>query len=230
LGLGRLAACVDVADEPADCLSRLLRIYYNIEPGCNLNCPFCGPRDLHGLTEKASRAWEEFLLDQIARAGAFQVQLTGGEIFIRERKLFAALERTGNLGLATLLGTNGVWTHIADRESFLRELAEFDHIIEVKVSIDGTREFHDLVRGAGTYDEAVRTLFDLARFGFNTRINTTIFKESCTVEQIEHVARLARDANAALQAIPERSCGRAEGKTAYELPTQGDCAILGNLR
>jgi len=215
---GRLAARVDVADEPVDCLSRPLRIYYNIEPNCNLNCSFCGPRDLHGLSEKASKAREDFLLDQIAQAGSFQVQLTGGEIFIRGRKLFATLERTRDLGLATLLGTNGVWTHITDRESFLRDLAEFDHIIEVKVSVDGTREFHDSVRGLGSYDEAVRTLLDLSRNGFNTRINTTIFKQSCTTEQIEHLARLAQAASASLQAIPERSCGRSRGKTTYELP------------
>src|SRR5215472_14690312 len=40
---------------------------------------------------------------------------------------------------------------------FVRELAQFEHIVEAKVSIDGTREFHDRMRGTGTYDEAVRT-------------------------------------------------------------------------
>jgi radical SAM protein with 4Fe4S-binding SPASM domain len=116
------------------------------------------------------------------------------------------------------LGTNGVWRHIRDRRAFVRELAQFRHIIEIKVSVDGDRDFHDSVRGPGTYDEAVKTLFDLSEAGFTTRINTTIFKESCTTEKIEHLASLARQANAGLQAIPERSCGRAEGKTVYELP------------
>jgi radical SAM protein with 4Fe4S-binding SPASM domain len=104
--------------------------------------------------------------------------------------------------------------------AFLNELAGFDHIIEIKVSVDGTREFHDSIRGAGTYDEAVTTLRDLSRHGFNTRINTTIFKDSCTLEQIEHVARLAKEVGANLQAIPERSCGRAKGTTTHELPSQ----------
>jgi len=216
--LGRLAARLDVADEPANCLTRPLRIYYNIEPNCNLRCSFCGPRDLHSLSTKASEEKEHFLLNQIAWAGSFQVQLTGGEIFLRGRRLFKTLERTRELGLATLLGTNGVWRHIKDRKSFVKELAEFDHIIEVKVSVDGTPEFHDSVRGPGTYNEAVKTLFDLSQNGFNTRINTTIFKDSCTIDQIEHLARLAKAANANLQAIPERSCGRSMGKTTYELP------------
>jgi radical SAM protein with 4Fe4S-binding SPASM domain len=216
---GQLVARVDIADEPAECLSRPLRIYYNIEPRCNLNCPFCGPRDLHGWSIKASAEEEELLLSQIGEAGTFQVQLTGGEIFIRGWGLFRTLERTREIGLATLLGTNGVWNHIKDRDSFLRELADFDHIVEIKVSVDGNRQFHDSVRGPGTYDEAVKTLFDLSEAGFTTRINTTIFRESCTIEQIEHLANLARQANAGLQAIPERSCGRAKGKTAYDLPS-----------
>ena len=141
-----------------------------------------------------------------------------GEVFLRAFGLFRTLELTRELGLAVLLATNGVWIHIKDRAAFLRKLAEFDHIIEVKVSIDGRREFHDSVRGSGTYDEAVRTLFDLTHSGFNTRVNTTIFRQSCSVEQIEHVARLAKEAGASLQAIPERSCGRSRGRMPYELP------------
>jgi radical SAM protein with 4Fe4S-binding SPASM domain len=216
---GRLATRVDVADADADCLTRPLRIYYNIEPSCNLQCSFCGPRDLHALSTRASEEMEELLLSEIAEAGSFQVQLSGGEIFLRGPRLFRTLERTRDLGLAALLATNGVWPHIEDRPSFIKELRGFDHIIEVKVSIDGTREFHDSVRGRGTYDEAVRTLLDLSHAGFNVRINTTIFRESCAVEQIEHVAQLAKQAGAALQAIPERSCGRSRGRTAYELPS-----------
>lgn len=216
---GQLCARIDIADEPADCLTRPLRIYYNIEPKCNLNCSFCGPRDLRNRSKAANDEAEDFLLSEIANAGTFQVQLTGGEIFLRGRGLFKTLERTRELGLATLLGTNGVWRHIPDRRSFVKDLVQFDHVIETKISIDGDRRFHDSVRGAGTYDETVRTLFDLSEAGMKTRINTTIFKESCTVDQIEHLAHLAKEANTGLQAIPERSCGRAGGKTDYELPS-----------
>lgn len=213
-----LAARIDVADEPAECLTGPLRIYYNIEPRCNLNCDFCGPRDFHGWDIKASAEKEDFLLNQIAAAGTFQVQLTGGEVFVRGHDLFRTLECTRELGLATLLGTNGVWRHIKDRDSFVRDLAHFSHIIEIKVSIDGNREFHDSVRGRGTYDEAVRTLLYLSGAGIPTRISTTIFKDSCSIEQVEHLSILANQAKAGLQVIPERSCGRAAGKTIYELP------------
>ena len=215
---GRLSARIDVANEPAKCLTRPLRIYYNIEPNCNLRCSFCGPRDLHNVAERVDEAMERLILQQIADAGAFQVQLSGGEIFLRGRGLFRTLEQTRALGLGVLLATNGDWRKIQRRTEFLRELAQFEHIVEIKVSIDGDQTFHDSVRGTGVYQEAVRTLRDLTGLGFPTRVNSTIFRESCVPEQIEHLARLAKDAGASLQVIPERSCGRALGRTRYELP------------
>jgi radical SAM protein with 4Fe4S-binding SPASM domain len=219
---GQLMARIDIADEPAESLSRPLSIYYGLEPNCNLACSFCGPRDLHGISIRPQAATESFLLKQIADAGSFQVQLTGGEIFIRGFRLFKTLEQTADLGLATILGTNGVWDHLKDRRSFIAQLAKYDHITQIKVSIDGNQRFHDSVRGSGSYDEAVRTLRDLAEKGLPVRINTTIFRDSCTAEQIEHVARLAKEVKANLQVIPERACGRAKGLTEYELPFARD--------
>ena len=215
---GALVARLDIVDQAAECLSRPLRIYYNIEPRCNLKCEFCGPRDLHHDFTPGSEETENFLLEQIADAGSFQVQLTGGEIFVRGFDLFKTLRKTDELGLATLLGTNGVWRHIEDREGFIAELASFNHILEIKVSVDGNRDFHDSIRGQGTYDEARRTLLDLAEKGFSTRINATIFKVSCTLEQIKHLAGLAKETNSGLQVIPVREAGRAQCLSHLAMP------------
>jgi len=220
---GEVCGRLEVADGGGDCLSHPLRIYYGIEWRCNLQCAFCGPavpRIRKQKSARRSRARESFLLRQIADSGAFQIQLTGGEIFIRGFDLLETLEQTRQLDLAVLLGTNGVWRHIEDKKALIDRLTEFDNVIETKISIEGTEEFHDSVRGQGSYREATDTLFALAERGLPVRINTTIFKESCNAVQLEHVARLAKAANAGLQAIPERSCGRSKGKTAYQLPTR----------
>jgi len=213
-----LAARVSIADQEVECLSQPLRVFYSIEPRCNLTCSFCAPRDLHNDFTPGSPEMEEFLLKQIANSGSFQVQLTGGEIFIRGRQLFPVLQRTDELGLATMLATNGVWHAIKDKKSFVRELAEFKHIIEIKVSIDGDPSFHDSVRGSGNYAEAKSTLVALAGTGIPTRINTTIFKASCKTEQIEHLANLAKEVNSGLQVIPVRESGRAKCMSQLEVP------------
>ncbi|MDR1611860.1 MAG: radical SAM protein [Planctomycetota bacterium] len=213
-------ARIDIAvDWSAACLTRPLRIYYNIEPACDLACPFCGPRKL-GRQDCAGEKFEEFILREIAESGIFQVQLTGGEVFLRGEKLFATLATCRSLGLAVLLATNGLWSNIDDKPAFVKRLARFDNIVEFKVSIDGDRECHDRARGrAGSYAAAVETARIASECGLPTRINATILRDSCGERHIEHLAGLAKQIGASLQTVPERACGRSLGKQPAGLPS-----------
>ena len=210
---GSVPPRIETAMDRVKFLNRPLRIYYGLEPRCNLKCPYCGPRDFHGIKSRVDPAWEMYLLDQIAAAGAFQVQLTGGEIGIRGLDLIPILERASELGLAVLFSTNGVWNCIDKKEEFLTELARFQNIIQSKISIEGTPEFHDSVRGKGTYSAAVETLAKLSQAGLNPRISTTIFAESCNSHQLRHLASLAKRYGAGFQPIPMRPVGRATSLT-----------------
>jgi radical SAM protein with 4Fe4S-binding SPASM domain len=208
---GRLNARFEVVEERADCLSRPLRIYYGIEPRCNLQCTGCGPRDLRSVSIPATAEFESFLLKEIARAGAFQVQLTGGEIMVRGHRLLETLDEIQALGLAVILATNGVWRCIDRPDEFLRRLAKYDNIIQTNISIDGSPEPHDRIRGRGTYAEAVATLARLSEHGLNPRINTTIFRSTCNSFELDHLVGLAEQYHAKLQLIPIRLAGRASG-------------------
>jgi len=211
LSEGRLAARFEVADEKADCLSRPLRIYYGIEPRCNLQCNGCGPRDLKSTFVPATPEFESFLLKEIAGAGAFQVQLTGGEIIVRGYRLLETLDEIRELGLAVILATNGVWRCVDRRDEFLRRLAEYDNIIQTNISIDGTPESHDYLRGRGTYAEAIATLAKLSEYGLKPRINATIVRSTCNFLELGHLLCLAQQYDAKLQLIPIRLAGRASG-------------------
>jgi radical SAM protein with 4Fe4S-binding SPASM domain len=219
---GTLDADVDVCiDWNADCLTRPLRHYYGIEPYCDLSCSFCGPRKLNFDKYGRHSDYEAFLLREIAASGAFQVQLTGGEIFLRAEGLLETIGYCRELGLGALLATNGLWSRIKDKKSFAEKLSHFDNVIEVKVSIDGDELSHDRVRRRnGSYRAAVDTVRLLTEAGLPTRINTTVFKDSCEIRFIEHIATLAKTYGASLQAIPERACGRSLGRDAFELPSK----------
>ncbi len=216
---GKMAVALEVVDEATACLSRPLRIYYGIEPHCNLYCVGCGPRDFKHARVPVSQDFEGFLLQEIASAGAFQVQLTGGEIALRGPDLFHTLDATRSLGLAVILATNGEWSHLDHPDDFAEELARYENVIQTNISIDGTPESHERLRGAGTYAKTLLTLERLARAGLHPRITSTIFKSTCNRKELEHLIELALRYNAALQVIPVRLTGRASGHR-DEMPTR----------
>lgn len=208
---------LDCFSEKTSCLNRPLRIYYGIEPRCDLQCSFCGPRNFHNpLTPDFEK--EEFLIDEIARSGSFQIQLTGGEVFYRGDDLIRILKKIEKKRLAVILATNGVWNCVKDKDRLIRDLKSFNNIIQVKISIEGTPDFHDAVRGEGSYEKAVDTLEKLSMNGLNPRISTTIFHSSCNKTQIDHLVDLAETYNAGFQPIPLRMVGRATSLS-HEVPT-----------
>ena len=211
---GNFCSRLDVIEENTKFLSRPLRIYYGIEPLCNLSCSTCGPRmsdlgDCKKIEKSRGELSEEFLLREIASSGAFQVQLTGGEIALKKQKLPKIVRLTANLGLATILSTNGVWSCIDNRPKFLEDLLRHGNFVQFKISIEGTPEFHDSIRGNGAYTKTLETLSLLSKHPVDTRINATITKQSCNPIQLEHLVGLASKYGAALQLIPLRPVGRA---------------------
>ena len=219
---GALNAKFEIFDEKTDFLNRPIRIYYGIEPRCNLSCKFCGPRDFHEGFSPTSFKQEEFVLKSIADAGTFQVQLTGGEIAIRGYDLLATIQKIADLGMAVILGTNGVWRCIDNKDKFIQKLAEIGNIIQTKISIEGNEKFHDSVRGKNSYIETIDTLNKISNAGLNPRISTTIFKSSCNKIQLDHLVGLALKYKAGLQPIPLRPIGMASKEMRDEVPIKKD--------
>ncbi|MFA5931494.1 MAG: radical SAM protein [archaeon] len=214
-----LSTRIECFPEDLGFMSRPIRIYYGVEPRCNLACKFCGPRDFHEKLEKGSNEKEDFLLKQFADAGSFQVQLTGGEIFLRGWKVLDLIKKTNELGLAVILSTNGIWDHIENQEELLKEINKIGNVIQTKISIEGDEAFHDSVRGKGNYKKSVETLKLLSKYNLNPRISATIFKGSCNKKQLEHLVNLALQTNAGLQTIPIRTAGMAK-ELSCEVPTK----------
>lgn len=205
-------------------LNKPLRIYYGIEPRCNLSCNFCGPRDFRDRYTIATKEMETFILEEIASSGTFQVQLTGGEIGIRDIDLINTVKKISDLGLAVILSTNGVWRCPENQDEIFRALYDCGNVIQTKISIDGLPEFHDSIRGKGSYDAAVRTLSLLDQWDLHPRISATIFRESCNKESLNHLANLAKVFNAGLQPIPLRPAGRKAKDLTDRMPTREQLA------
>lgn len=141
---------------------------------CNLTCRHCfiscSPHN-HSF-EFLSYEQVEDALQESADYGIREYYFTGGEPFLN-RDLVRMLQRTLEFGPATVL-TNGTVL----KSEWLRELrtAELQsrYSLEFRVSIDGpTAAINDPVRGAGTFDRAMKGVVQLCEHDFLPIITMT---------------------------------------------------------
>ncbi|HEU4649773.1 MAG TPA: radical SAM protein [Croceibacterium sp.] len=170
-------------------------LVYEATMRCNLTCEFCYVGDLLNIEGE----WrEELPLDALRRAfppGQLQVNLTGGEIFMR-KDILDVLDVFREKGYTCgYLTTNGTII-TEERAEALAELAKQGFLTHISVSIDGPGELHDKARGVkGTFkrtSEGLRRLQAAAKqkaAPLRVSINTTVAEESLdTLEQMVDVA------------------------------------------
>jgi MoaA/NifB/PqqE/SkfB family radical SAM enzyme len=139
---------------------------------CNLNC-------LHCLVQSEKR--ESILLSlplvqDILRAGYDagyrRLHLTGGEPLLWD-SLMSTLGLAFSVGYkSVLINTNGT---LLSRD-MCAQLGAHDKVF-ISVSLDGTKESHDRIRGHGQYKRTVEGLANALEAGIPTLIFTTMCKE-----------------------------------------------------
>jgi AdoMet-dependent heme synthase len=158
----------EAPDAPLVYLSHLDELWFQVAgTRCNLTCSHCfiscSPHNhSFGFLSLAEVSRE---LEESVTLGVKEYYFTGGEPFLNP-DMTAFLEQTLHYGPATVL-TNGTVL----RKEWLQRLAEADaaspYSLEFRVSIDGfTPETNDPVRGAGTFERAMRGVRQLLAHGF----------------------------------------------------------------
>lgn len=125
-----------------------IKVYFDFSYLCNLKCRHC----ITDSSPQADRAGElgteriAELIEELARLSVLELGIGGGEPLIHP-DIVSFLEMAENSGLNIVLTTNGlpVTAAIADR------LKNMEHL-ETRVSLDGSRQVHENIRGPGTYD------------------------------------------------------------------------------
>jgi molybdenum cofactor biosynthesis enzyme MoaA len=145
---------------------------------CNLECRHCfiscSPHNhSFGFLDLAA---VQRVLEESIRLGVKEYYFTGGEPFLNP-DMVPILEATLRFGPATVL-TNGT----VFKEEWLHRLRRADdsspYSLEFRVSIDGfSPETNDPIRGAGTFDRALRGVRQLLAHGFLPIITVTQTRE-----------------------------------------------------
>jgi radical SAM protein with 4Fe4S-binding SPASM domain len=136
---------------------------------CNLGCVHCGSRAANARADELSTAEAVDLVRQMQDAGIREVTLIGGEAFLRSDWL-VIVKAIREAGLSCTLTTGGYGISAPTADS-MRAAG----IQQVSVSIDGTRETHDRLRGrSGSWKACFATLQHLRQAGIPISCNTQI--------------------------------------------------------
>jgi mycofactocin radical SAM maturase len=170
---------------------------------CNLACVHClsssGRRDPRELTTGECRA----VIDELERMQVFYVNVGGGEPTVR-RDFWELLEYATAHHVGVKFSTNG--SRITrERAAWL---ADCDYV-DVQVSLDGaTAAVNDPIRGAGSYDMALRAMENLADAGFE-RFKLSVVVTRANAGQLDAFKALADGLGAQLRLTRLRPSGRA---------------------
>jgi mycofactocin radical SAM maturase len=181
-----------------------VNVTWEISLKCNLRCVHCLSNSGDVVKDELNTAECIKLIDELAAFKVFQVNIGGGEPFIRE-DFIDLLDYSHNKGLVTCVSTNG--TALDNRIS--KRLSSMN-MLYLQVSLDGADEgTNDRIRGRGTYRKILDALGTLASNKVRFSINTVLTRINFT--QLEALRAMAGEYGAELRVSRFRPSGR--GKT-----------------
>jgi len=168
---------------------------------CNLRCEHC-------LSASGKKAQQELsfaeccrTIDRLAAMKVFQVNIGGGEPFIR-KDFLDLLTYAHDKGVVTCVSTNGTLID-PDLAAHLAGLK----MLYLQISLDGaTAEVNDRIRGKGTYAKILAAAECLASNRMSFSINTVLTR--LNYPQLDDLRKLAGGYGAELRVSRFRPSGR----------------------
>jgi radical SAM protein with 4Fe4S-binding SPASM domain len=153
----------------ADRKARPAYAVWEVTLRCDLACRHCSSRAGRARPDELTTAEALDLVDQLADLGVLEITLIGGEAYLREDWLdIVRAIRRRNMECTLVTGGRGL---TLDR---VREAKEAG-VMSVSVSVDGTAQTHDALRGLqGSHAAAVAAMQTMAHEGVQVSANTQI--------------------------------------------------------
>ena len=157
----------------------------DITTECNLRCRYCyhfsGPGDVNHDLPLTN--WLSFF-EELEQAAVMEVSLCGGEPFIREDILDILDGIVKNRMRFSLLSNGSLIT-----EEHAAAIAKTGRCSYIQVSLDGASPgTHDIIRGDGSFEGAVRGIQILRRYGITVTSRVTIHPQN--IDELEEISRL----------------------------------------
>lgn len=159
-------------------------VFLEVSRLCNLRCRHCLNNSGKCLPNELSQEEFKKLVLELADKGVQDIRFTGGEPLLYSG-IYELIKIASDNGIYTSIGTNGTLI----TKEVAKKLKECG-LNKAVVSIDGTEDTHDYIRGKGNYDKAMLGLENLREQGIRVRVNSVIMKSN-----IDEVISLAKELN-----------------------------------
>ena len=194
---------------------RIKTVYIHLTHACNLRCKYCYFDSNRAEENELSLEELGFLFEDIVALSAQRVVFTGGEPLLRP-DLFeiadAFWKADPKKQVRLCLISNGSLIGEKEADSIAKL---FD---EVRVSVDGSREVNDKLRGDGAFDGAMKAIDSLKNAGIFPSVSITITNANvdCLSEFLSFLLR--EKVAVAFNLVPFRPVGRGAYHKELEFP------------
>lgn len=182
-------------------LSAPICLTWEMTYACNLSCLHClsssGERGDGELTTAEAKG----LIDSWAKMKVFYINVGGGEPMSRT-DFFELMDYSMKLGIGMKISTNG---------SYIDQAAvkwlQSRRFLDVQISLDGaTENSNDLLRGKGSFANAMKAAERLSRGGVGFKISSVV--TNLNLSELDEFYKMAKVHNAQLRLTRFRPTGR----------------------
>lgn len=195
---------------PRDSLAAPVRIYLEIGLRCNANCRYCLNNSGSARPGELSTGEMLRLIENLARAGVFEVRITGGEPTLRS-DFYQLAQAVRAHGMALSVNSN-----LLVDDKTLADLIELGPSLLI-TSLDATEKTHATNRGAG-FHRIARNARNLRAAGVPVRLNCMLSQH--TLWHIESFIDEFAPIGCGFCFILNRPVGRAAGE--FKAPPLAD--------
>jgi len=159
-----------------------LRIDLNVTKECNLSCRHCyASLESVKHTKDPSFGQIKDVIDDVYAHGCRWFRLVGGEPLLRD-DIGEIAKYARKKGMFVEISTNGLLV-----KKRIKELKEIDAVC---VSLDGSKETNDFLRGKGTYEKIVEGLEIGVKSGLKMRLHCVL--TSHTISSLKHMVDISK--------------------------------------
>lgn len=157
---------------------------------CNMKCKHCFAASQEQLPAELTFEQLKTIIERLNQAKVFSVTITGGEPLVRG-DFFEIVEYIKQYPIRTGLNTNA--TLVTNQVS--KKLAQAGFKSRISVSLDGSnKQAYELLRGATTFEPAIRGLESLLRYNRNIRPFCVVTRYN--FRDLENIIKLAKSLKA----------------------------------